>query len=88
MEFLYKDLGILSGGTTVEVTLRNAANIRLMDEVNFRAFRNNGSHRAVAHYVKQSPYLVTVPNAGHWYIVLDLGGASGRIEYSIRLLPR
>lgn len=87
MDFIFKDLGILSGGEVVEVVLkRNAANVRLMDSSNFMSFRNERPYRANARYVTQSPYRVQVPHAGHWYLVLDLGGNAGTIEYSARLV--
>ncbi len=40
MDFIQYDLGQLSGGQTVEVSLvGNAANVRLMDSTNFNYYR-------------------------------------------------
>ncbi len=39
MQFIKHDLGPLSGGEIVEVTITNAANVRLLDSENFRKYR-------------------------------------------------
>ena len=46
MNFTHYNLGVLSGGETVVVTLQGtAANVRLMDSINFSASRTGGQHR-------------------------------------------
>ena len=88
MQFQKYDLGQLQGGEVVEVTLQgNAANVRLLDSTNYQSYKSGQRHTYYGGHVTRSPYRVTVPRSGHWYICIDLGGYSGRINSSIQVLP-
>ncbi|MFI0609328.1 MAG: DUF1883 domain-containing protein [Anaerolineae bacterium] len=69
MNWTQVDLGHLSSGQTVEVTLSGgAANVRLMDSSGFNNFKNGRQHRYIGGLVRQSPYRMQVPSSGHWYV--------------------
>ncbi len=88
MQFQHYDLGSLNGGEIVEVSLSgNAANVRLMDSSNFSSYRSGKNHRYHGGHATKSPVRLGVPNSGHWHIAIDLGGYSGNIRSSIRVLP-
>ena len=87
MKFSYYDLGHLSKGQVVEVCLSAAANVRLLDSSNYNNYKNGRHHRYYGGYVKKSPYRIIVPNSGHWYITIDLGGYSGTVKHSVQVLP-
>ena len=87
MKFSYYDLGHLSKGQVVEVCLSAAANVRLLDSSNYSNYKNGRRHRYYGGYVKKSPYRIIVPNSGHWYITIDLGGYSGTVKHSVQVLP-
>jgi hypothetical protein len=87
MKFIQHDLGYLRGGEVVEVTLGYAANVRLMDSSNFNSFRAGRQHRYFGGHATQSPVRLNVPNAGNWYVVVDLGGYAGKMQSSARVLP-
>ena len=87
MQFIKHDLGQRSGGEIVEVTLSNAATVRLMDSSNFHNYRNGRRHRYYGGHVKHSPFRLKIPNSGRWYVAVDLGGYSGRVGSSVRMLP-
>jgi hypothetical protein len=88
MQYQYYDLGSLKGGEIVEVRLfGNAANVRLMDSSNYSNFKTGRRHRFYGGHVTRSPYMVSVPHASHWYVVVDLGGYSGRVRSSVQVLP-
>ena len=74
MNFSYYDFGHLERGRIVEVQLSAAANVRLMDSTNYSNYKNGRRHRYYGGYVTRSPYRITVPNSGHWYLTIDLGG--------------
>ena len=74
-------------GDTVEVLLDHAANVQLLDQHNYNNYRNGKEFRYSGGYVKQSPYNLSFPRSGHWHLVIDLGGASGRVKASARLIP-
>jgi hypothetical protein len=86
MQFIHNDLGNLSGGEVVEVSLSSQANVRLMDSNNFASYRNGGQHRCFGGHAKQSPIRLRVPNAGHWHVAVDLGGAGGSVRVGVRVL--
>lgn len=88
MQFQKYDLGNLQKGQIVEVTLKgSAANVRLVDSPNFQSYKNGRRHKYYGGYVTHSPYRISVPNSGHWYVAIDLGGYSGRISSSVNVLP-
>ena len=88
MQFIKHDLGQRVGGEIVEVILiGNNANVRLMDSSNFQYFRSGRRHRYLGGHVKKSPVRLQIPNAGHWYVTVDMGGYPGRVESSVRMLP-
>ena len=86
MNFSYYDFGHLDRGKIIEVQLSAAANVRLMDSTNYNNYKNGRKHRYYGGYVKRSPYKIMVPSAGHWYLTIDLGGYSGTVKHSARVL--
>ena len=86
MNFSYYDFGHLERGQIVEVQLSAAANVRLMDSTNYSNYKNGRRHRYYGGYVTRSPYRITVPNSGHWYLTIDLGGYAGKVKHSARVL--
>jgi hypothetical protein len=86
MQFIHNDLGNLSGGEVVEVSLSSQANVRLMDSSNFASYRNGGQHRYFGGHAARSPMRLQVPNAGHWHVAIDLGGYGGNVRAGVRVL--
>lgn len=87
MNFQKYDLGNLSKGQIVKVTLKgNAANVRLLDSSNFQKYKRGAKHSYYGGYVKRSPYSITVPRSGKWYLAIDLGGYSGKVSSSVNVL--
>jgi hypothetical protein len=86
MQFMHNDLGHLSGKEVIEVTLSDAANVRLMDSNNFSSYRNGRQHRYIGGHVNRSPFRLTVSHAGHWHLAIDLGGYAGRVRAGVRVL--
>ena len=73
MQFIKHDLGQLSGGEIAEITITNAANVRLLDSENLRRYRYGHRHRYNGGHYTQSPVRFSIPRAGYWYVVVDLG---------------
>ena len=86
MNFLHHDLGFLDGDEVVEVTLSNAANVRLMDEGNFSSYRRGARHEFVGGHARRSPVRLPIPRAGHWHVAIDLGGYAGSVRAGVRVL--
>ncbi|NMC53377.1 MAG: DUF1883 domain-containing protein [Chloroflexi bacterium] len=88
MNFQKYDLGPLSAGEIVEIKLvQNAANVRLMDSSNFSNYRAGRRHQYIGGYMTKSPVRLQIPHSGHWYVAIDLGGYSGTVRSSVRVLP-
>lgn len=83
MNFLHYDLQ-LTAHQSVEVTLDKAANVRLLDDVNFGRYRQGAQHTYYGGYSKVSPVSVRPPHAGRWHLVIDLGGYPGTVRASVR----
>lgn len=86
MNFSCYDFGHLDKGKVIEVQLSAAANVRLMDSSNYNHYRNGKQHRYYGGHVTRSPYRITVPSTGHWYLTIDLGGYAGKVRHSARVL--
>jgi hypothetical protein len=85
MNYLHYDLD-LRPDDVVEVTLDKQANVRLLDEPNFSAYKRGGRHTYHGGLVKQSPVRLAPPHPGHWHVVVDLGGYAGSVRASVRTL--
>lgn len=86
MDYLHSEFD-LSSDDVLEVTLGgNAANVQLLDPVNFQNYSNRKAFRYYGGYAKQSPVRIPVPHAGHWHLVIDLGGNAGKVGASVRVL--
>jgi hypothetical protein len=87
LNFLHFDLGHRQRGDTVEVTLTNAANVRLMTSSEFSNYKSGRPHRLIGGLAKRSPIPLQIPNSGHWYVVVDMQGLRGTTRASVRTLP-
>jgi hypothetical protein len=85
MNFLHYEFD-LSDEDTVEVTLNKQANVRLLDDVNYSLYKSGKRHRYHGGLAKTSPVRIAAPHAGHWHVVVDLGGYAGTILASARAL--
>jgi hypothetical protein len=66
MNFQHYDLGHLSGGQVVVVTLSgSAANVRLMDSSDFSSYRSGRRHTYYGGLAERSPVRLGVPHSGH-----------------------
>ncbi len=81
MDFLHKRVWA-DAGAVIVVGLGSQANVKVMDDSNFSSYRRGGRHSFYGHLAKHSPARVPVPHAGHWNVVVDLGGHAGRVSVS------
>jgi hypothetical protein len=89
MQHLKYDLDTLRAGSVVVVTMKNQANVLLMDAANHRTYSSGrgGRYRYTGGLAKRSPVRLQVPSTGHWFVAIDLGGASARISASVAVEP-
>ncbi len=86
MKFSYYDLGNVDKGKIVEVQLSIAANVRLMDSSNYFKYKSGKKHQYYGGHITKSPYKIIIPSSKHWYVTIDLGGYSGRVQHSVKVL--
>ncbi len=85
--YLHADMR-LGSGDVVEVNLSgNAANVMLMDSANFANYRARRQYSYHGGHFTRSPVHVKAPRTGQWILVIDLGGAPGRVTATYRVLP-
>ena len=82
--FTHYDLKGLRAGTVIEVTLSAVANVRLMTADNYQRFTETLKHQFVGGVAKKSPVRLTVPEDGHWHLVVDMEGHNGLAESSVK----
>ncbi len=85
MNYLHYPLD-LEEGEAVEVSLDKAANVRLLDELNFGRYERGERHDYRGGYAKVSPIVLEPPQPGKWHVVIDLGGYAGRVTAAVRTI--
>lgn len=85
MKFIHYNLNLKSNDA-VQVHLDKQANVRLLDDHNFQNYRRGGRHTYYGGLATHSPYIISPPRAGHWHLVVDLGGYSGTISASVQII--
>jgi hypothetical protein len=73
-------------GSIIEVTLDKQANVRLLDSINYSNYKTGRRFQFTGGKALRSPIKLEVPHAGHWHVVIDLGGYRGTIRASARLI--
>ncbi len=87
MKFSYYDLGEQPEGAIAEIRLTGSMpNVLLLDEANFARYRADAPFVYVGGHQKRSPVRLEVPHAGHWFVVVDLGGFKGRVRGKVTVL--
>ena len=85
MDFLHYSVNAGSGDIVV-VTLDRRANVMLLDDVNFAAYRRGRSFRYSGGLATRSPVRLVPPHHGHWHVVIDLGGYGGTVRAAVRVV--
>lgn len=85
MRFLYFGF---SGGPEhlVLVTLDGQANVMLLDDCNFNAYRNGRAIHYNGGWATRSPVRLNPPHHGRWHLVIDRGGYAGSVRAGIRVV--
>lgn len=84
MKYSYKE-GTFRKGDILNITIDREVNVYLMDNINFSRYKNGNNFEYFGGVASSSPYNISVPRTGHWYIVIDLGGGTGILNYSIKV---
>jgi len=85
MNFLHWD-GWGGPDVFIFVTLDHAANVQLLDDPAFTAYRSGRAYRYRGGHYRHSPVRLRPPYQGHWHVVVDLGGYGGSVRAAVRVL--
>lgn len=85
MNYIHREVN-LSPGDCVSVTLDKQANVRLLDESNYRNYRSGRRFNFYGGLATKSPFTVYAPNSGRWHVVVDLMGYTGTVRASINVI--
>ncbi len=84
LRFAHYDLKAQPSGAVVEVTLSCINNVRLMDSLNFGLFKAMRPHKFLGGLTKVSPTRITIPQGGHWHLVVDMDGLPALASSSVK----
>jgi len=70
----------------VRVTINGDATIKLMDPLNFSKYKLGKEHSFQGGVYPASSVEFRVPHREEWHVVIDLGGRSGEIKASVKLI--
>lgn len=89
MKYVYYDLGEQPQDTRVVAHLRgSAANVILLDSVNFARYRVGESFIYTGGLHGGTPVALQIPESGHWYLAIDRGGYKHDVRAGgVEILP-
>ena len=83
--FLHHEID-LGEGDIVEVLLDHWANVMLMDDAAFGQYQRGEKFSYRGGKASPPTIQITAPHAGHWHLVIDLGGFAGSVQPYLRVL--
>ncbi|AVA21269.1 DUF1883 domain-containing protein [Rhizobium sp. LEGMi198b] len=86
--YSHYDLNEQRAGTVIEITLSAIANVRLMNSSNFERFTETLKHQFLGGVAKKSPIRLSIPESGHWHLVVDMEGHNGMAESSVKMIDK
>ncbi|MFA7416187.1 MAG: DUF1883 domain-containing protein [Rhizobium sp.] len=84
--FTHYDLKAQRAGAVIEVTLSAVNNVRLMTASNFQRFRETLDFKYLGGVAKKSPIRLTIPEGGHWHLIVDMEGHHGLADSSVKMI--
>lgn len=85
MGFLHYEVD-LEAKDKVHVTLDHAANVMLLDAINYTQYRKGKDCTFYGGHAKQSPVVIPAPHRGHWHVVIDLDGRGGTVRAAVQVV--
>ena len=73
-------------GDTISVRLDEPANVMLLDDDAYASYKEDRAFRYLGGWVRERQITLWPPKPGHWHVVVDLGGAIGRVSASVQVL--
>lgn len=84
--FTHFDLNLQRAGTVIEVTLSAVNNVRLLTAVNYQRFTEKLDFKFIGGVARKSPIRLTIPEGGHWHVVVDCEGHHGLADSAVKMI--
>ena len=78
----------LNSGNIIEVDCDTQCNVMLLTDTEFSNYQAGQSFNYYGGHFKYFPAHLAAPSPGFWNVIIDLGGGSAVIKYSIRVIKR
>jgi hypothetical protein len=86
MNYLHSEV-VLIDSTAVRVDLSGSeANVKVMDDFNFRQYTAGSRHQYFGGHYKQSPAIIRPPSSGKWHVTVDTGGFAGTVNARVSVV--
>lgn len=73
-------------GKSVVITTNRSVFVRILDDENYRLYRDGQDCRAFQGSITTSPYRFRIPRDAHWHVIVDPYTAAGLAEFTVRLM--
>ena len=84
MEFIHKR-EYLETGDVVVLEIDTSCRFLVMDDASLDALKRGRRFQSVGGHVSSEKSEITIPRSGYWNIVIDTGGDTRNIRYTISL---
>ncbi len=78
----------LREGDAIRVTLDHQANVRLMDDANFKLFKSKAQYQFIGGHARTSPVVLAAPGDGHWNVVIDADGHESELHATVEVTKK
>ncbi len=76
----------LATGDVVQVDCDTQCNVLLLSDANFASYKRGQAYTYYGGFFTHFPASIAAPHSGYWNVVVDLGGGSANIRYSINVI--
>ena len=85
MDFIHSEF-LGNSNKVAVVTVDHQANVMLLDDSNFSAYKRGSSFKYYGGWATRSPAQLRPPHQGRWHVVIDLGGSPGSVRAAVRVI--
>lgn len=80
------DLGVAGPGESIVITISRSVMVRVLDDENYRLYKQGGECAAFQGRLHASPYRFPLPREDRWHVIIEPNTYSGIAEFTVRVL--
>ena len=85
MEFIHKR-EYLERGDLVVLEIDTSCRFMIMEDASLNAMKRGSRYQYIGGHVSEATNEIIVPRSGYWNIVIDTGGDTRNIRYTVNVL--